>query len=367
MLGYCFRCATMVKSTKISIGIIAHNEASSIREVLSDVLNQTALKSGKFSVEVLVIANGCTDNTAELTESFLCSARKPDNVEYRIIREEIPSKTNAWNVFVHKEQSTDSEYTVLMDADIRITQPKLIENFVEYLEDNEDTNVVLGESRKLFKTEGKPSPFRSIRKLLSGTITHGGPGFCGQLYCARASEIRKIVLPVGILSQDGFLRAMFLTSGLTTPERFNHIQVLPGCFHLHPDYASVSSLFRYEKRQAIGTAIYRIIYAKMNTMKASYAHRMAEIRQLNATDPDWVKALVSAKIESGERLISNRYIFRSVSAIRHRRGWRKLVSIPFVFLVLPFDMLVCWRAERELRSGSIGSLRGNTGKFKVRA
>lgn len=354
----------MSDPSKVSIGIIAHNEAWNIGALLEDLLQQTILDRPDLAVEVIVIANGCTDDTVEIAEAVLSSGKIS---HFRVVREEIPSKTNAWNLFVHEEQAEDVVFTVLADADIRISQPDLIEKFVDHITANDDVNVTLGASRKIFKKTERSGLFQSIRKALAGAITHSGPGFCGQLYCARASEIRKIVLPAGILSQDGFLRAMFLTSGLTTPERFNHIQVLPGCFHLHPDYASVSSLFRYEKRQAIGTAVYRVIYAKMNTMKASYSDRMAEIRRLNATDPDWVKALLSAKIESGERLISPRYIFRSVNAIRHRQGWRKLVSIPLALLVLPFDMLVCWRAEQELQAGAIGSLQGNAGKFKIRA
>src|SRR5262245_24245425 len=112
---------------RISIGILAWNEESSISCTIESVLAQSLLTSGKAeSVEIICVANGCTDSTAERASQALARLpESPAGTEIRCRVEEIqrPSKENAWNQFVHELSQNDADYLVLMDGDVAILHP----------------------------------------------------------------------------------------------------------------------------------------------------------------------------------------------------------------------------------------------------
>ena len=52
----------------ISIGILAHNEEHDIGTLISDLAKQNLLANDALSIEIHVVANGCTDNTAGVSK-----------------------------------------------------------------------------------------------------------------------------------------------------------------------------------------------------------------------------------------------------------------------------------------------------------
>jgi len=100
-----------------SIIIPAHNEASLISNTLSCLLDQV-----ENDDEIIVIANGCTDNTYEVVNKF-------KNII--LITTEIPSKTNALNLGDSKATSFPRVY---MDADVQLVEgswKKIIDTLLE--------------------------------------------------------------------------------------------------------------------------------------------------------------------------------------------------------------------------------------------
>lgn len=89
-----------------SVIIPAYNEAnvlaSTLRSLLSDAYAQ--------EFEIIIICNGCTDNTAEIAEKFAPGAQ--------IIETDIASKSNALNIGLEKATIYP---TVFLDADITTT------------------------------------------------------------------------------------------------------------------------------------------------------------------------------------------------------------------------------------------------------
>ncbi len=92
-----------------SIIIPAHNEASLISKTLSSLLNQVDNDD-----EIIVVANGCTDNTYDAANKFISSIK--------LISTETPSKTNALNLGDSKATSFPRVY---MDADIQLVEGAL--------------------------------------------------------------------------------------------------------------------------------------------------------------------------------------------------------------------------------------------------
>src|SRR5687767_1459502 len=70
----------------ISVIIPAHNES----KVIGRCLSALTAGAGESELEVIVVCNGCTDDTAALSRQFPASVR--------VIETDVPSKSNALNL-----------------------------------------------------------------------------------------------------------------------------------------------------------------------------------------------------------------------------------------------------------------------------
>lgn len=124
---------------KLSIIIPAYNEGKRIIPTLDSVGEY--LKKQPFEAEVIVVANGCTDNTAEVSRSF---TSKIKNLRVLDI---VARGGKGWAIKKGMEKAV-GDAAVFMDAD-NATQISEIENFWKYFEQSYD--VVIG-SRALPKS-----------------------------------------------------------------------------------------------------------------------------------------------------------------------------------------------------------------------
>ena len=69
----------------ISIGIFAHNEEHDIGTLISDLAKQNLLANNALSIDIHVVANGCTDNTTSVSQTALAAAAIPAG-QYRDFR-----------------------------------------------------------------------------------------------------------------------------------------------------------------------------------------------------------------------------------------------------------------------------------------
>lgn len=354
--------------TKLTIGILAHNEANVISTLLRDVSRQSVLQSGFDGVEVqiCVVPNGCDDATAETSRRVLTDLKLPEHVTWQVVEVGQPSKTNAWNVFVHEIAPDDADYLLFLDADISLPQTDIIERSIATLEAHPSAWVASDQSRNVFPDGSGPSFMKLMAPMVAGTVSGGGHSICGQFYCARAQKLKQITLPVGLLSQDGFIRAMVLTSALTEPEQLDRVRLVPGAYHLHPAYTKLSSRFRYEKRQAMSTTVYTFVYQLLNRLPPSLDDRMAEIKRLNETRPNWVADIVNSETAKSMLPVPRRYVFKRVRQLQVPL-WKAFLKKPVLIPAVMFDMFVCWRASIELKTQSIGTFETNKGRFKIRA
>lgn len=355
--------------TRLSIAFLAHDEADRLPAALADLRAQTVFggDAGAAPAEIVVVANGCTDDTAEAARRAFARLGFPAHVRCRVVDLPTPGKTNAWNVFVHELLDPAAEVVCMLDADIRMPQPDLIARALRALGAAPDARVASDVSVKDFGDLPRLHPMRLLNLAFERPGGGGGgAGFCGQFYCIRAEFLRRLVLPIGLLSQDGFLRAMILTEGLTRPENMGRIVTPPGAFHLHPAYTRLSQIYRFQKRQAIGTAIYLLIYRELERMPPSLDARMAEIRRRNAEDPGWVSDLIAERARDPENFVPRSYVRRMLETMRRARGLQRLKWL-LAPAGLAFDAAVARAADAELRRRAVGSLEANRGKFRIRA
>jgi hypothetical protein len=85
----------------INIGIFAYNEETGIGAMLRDLAGQSILREDRFSVRVVVLANGCRDRTAAAAQEAalagqLDQAARDPNWLPALLRRELPRARFGW-------------------------------------------------------------------------------------------------------------------------------------------------------------------------------------------------------------------------------------------------------------------------------
>ena len=82
----------------VSMGILAHNEACNIGNLISDLAGQSLLSNRHLSIEIHVVANGCTDATVEVAKQTLAAQPfQKENITTFVHSLSSAGKSNAWN------------------------------------------------------------------------------------------------------------------------------------------------------------------------------------------------------------------------------------------------------------------------------
>ena len=116
-------------SYRLSVGILAYNEAASIATTIDSIFAQSFfhdVPAEVSAVEVVCVPNGCTDDTAARARAAfdVALAGAPDGrVQCRVVELPRGGKTAAWNEFVHRISDPEADFLLLMDGDVRVGEP----------------------------------------------------------------------------------------------------------------------------------------------------------------------------------------------------------------------------------------------------
>lgn len=174
----------------ISVIIPAHNEASVILRSLK-AITHTA-KPGEL--EVIVVCNGCTDNTAALARSF--------DSQVNVIVTEIASKAHALNL---GNQAANASTRVYVDADVVIDTDD-IRNLAISLDSGPALAVAPKPVFELQKCSWPVRAYYEIRSLLpSAQEGIGGSG----VYALSEAGRRRLGEFPAVVADDGYVRIHF--------------------------------------------------------------------------------------------------------------------------------------------------------------
>jgi biofilm PGA synthesis N-glycosyltransferase PgaC len=120
----------------VSIVVPAYNESANIRRLLTSLLQQRTQVAR--IVEVVVIASGCTDDTAEVARAF-GMGRPGMHVHVQERRE---GKVAAINAYL-KMRDPRADIVVVSSADLDVA-PDVVEKMVVFLRDHPDVGMVGG-------------------------------------------------------------------------------------------------------------------------------------------------------------------------------------------------------------------------------
>jgi len=339
----------------VSIGILAYNESGSISATLLSLFQQSLLNQSEpnCAIEVVVVPNGCTDETASVARAKLeelVQTVRP-GVRAVVCEVEQSGKSNAWNLYVHEFSDPAADYLFLMDADIKFLEPHTLRHMIEILEATPSAWVSVDTPVKDVEIKEK----KNLLERLSVSVSKGGSGvaICGQLYCGRASVLRGIWMPPGLPVEDGFLAAMIVTDRFTSKEVFERIVRAEAASHVFEAYTNPITLLRHEQRIIVGSTINAFIYGDLWANCNQEQDAGSLIKSRNEQDPLWVNQFLQQSYSKhGWWLIPKQFLFRRFDRLRNYSPFKAILRFPLAIAAFIVDLMVFFQANRRLHKES---------------
>jgi glycosyltransferase involved in cell wall biosynthesis len=335
--------------------MLAHDSEATIVTTLESLLEQSLVQSvhGEFQVEVIIVANGCSDRTAEMARSVLrqSKSRLPDHVSVRVQELDVAGKCNAWNRFVHEFSDQTADYLLLMDSDITFLNCDTLVNLIRSLQ--QDSNAAVSVDTPIKDIELQPG--RRWIERLSARLSESSrrqwrSSICGQLYCARGEMLRQIWLPNGLPVEDGFLRAMVLTNGFQSGEDFHRIIRAENASHRFEAHVQARKLLRHEEWLIASSTINSFLYDFLWKQCRERRHAGQLVRELNGSDPEWFAKLVAERISNRSWwIVPWPFVFRRFQHLRRTSLFVAARSFPIACVAFVIDCVLCTRVNRHLK------------------
>jgi len=315
-----------VETADISIGIVAWNEEAGLGATLQSLFKQSIFEElywRGWKLEILCLANGCTDRTVAVaqevfdaqTHQHACRA----TFSARVVELPERGKINAWNRFVHSLSAKKARFLFLMDSDILIHRRETLWNMVRTLEVDAQAHIAVDHPCKDILFKPWKSPWDHLSLAASRLTTSAEAQLCGQLYCIRAGIARNIYLPKDLAAcEDGFIKTLVCTDFLTQPSAARRIRLAEGAEHIFEAYTSPKAIVKNQKRQIMGqTMIHIVVDGYLKTRPKSELANLADtLEEKDRTDPEWLKRLMRqhlSKVRFWWRL------YPGLSGLRFRR------------------------------------------------
>ena len=347
----------------ISIGIFAWNEEQALRSTLQSLLEQSlfgALHQRSKCCEILCVANGCTDRTAEVAAKIFgeLATDHPHApaLRFRVANILERGKVNAWNQYVHHFSAPSAAVLFMMDADILIHRKETMENMLSTLEQDTQAHVAVDVPRKHIAQKHHRSLWDRLSLSVSQTTLAADGQLCGQLYCIRSEVARRIYLPKDLSAcEDGLIKTFVCTDFLAHAAWPERIRVAPDAEHTFEAYTTARSILKNQKRQIIGQTMLHVLVDQFLQSRPS-AEKTNLVQFLEGKDvaePAWLKKLV------GQHLNKARWfwqLYPGLLSIRFRRlrrlsFARKIACLPATLLASGATLAASWMAYRSLKKG----------------
>lgn len=174
---------------KISVCVFAHNESRRIVRSLDSVCG--TLPGAELVVHV--VANGCSDNTAQVVSDY---AKSHPEVQLHDVA--FGDKANAWNVYIH-QYCSDADVHVFLDGDCYAAPGALVQ-LIGALQANPHAN----------GAAALPITGRACAE--TRRVMQKGRDLAGNLYALSSAFVNKlrqssIAIPTGLIGEDTLVGA----------------------------------------------------------------------------------------------------------------------------------------------------------------
>ena len=337
---------------RIAIGIMAYNEEKNISTTISSLSEQTLFEMPAHSVAVHVVPNGCRDATADRAREALdCFSKKHPRASVAVNEVAQAGKANAWNHFVHGFSAPDAEALLLLDADIQFGERECLARVVDALVANPQAVVAVDLPLKDITAKTNLSLREKMSVSASQLQVAGTPKIAGSLYLARAAALRGFWMPLGLIVEDGFVKAMLLTDSFRKPEDTGAIVRAAGATHYFEAVTGFQAWFKHERRLVNGTAVNILLFAFIVDLVQKGKNPGDVIRTNNESNPAWVADL--AKSYRGVLPGAAEFVFQPLQKLGSQPLAKRITMAPVALLRAALNMAVCVVCQADVRAGRL--------------
>ena len=160
-------------------------------------------------------------------------------------------------------------------------------------------------------------------------------------------------MPIGLPGEDGFLRAMILTSNFTVDEKLERLVYVGKARHIFESERSVREVFRHNIRLTIGTGINVLLFRHFRESLKGPLNLADYIRERNKQNPDWINELIAEKLRRGKYFMMDPgFILRRWRWFSSLSMYDKMRKAPVVLMGFIFDLFLFFAANRLMRRGA---------------
>lgn len=340
---------------KISIGIFAYNEEPRIGGTLASLRAQDLFDPACFpghAVEIVVLPNGCRDRTAEVAAAAVREhfTGRPA-VAARVENLTEAGKSRTWNTYVHRLADPAADILIFMDGDIQLVGASTLRQLVQALTDHPEANASVDVILKdiAFKTN---LTAREKMSLAASELTRSGPPkLAGSLYAARGSVVRRFWMPVGLLVEDGYLKALLCTDGFTRPDTPSRLVRAENAAHTFEAVTDLRTLFKHEVRLLVGSAMNFILFEHLTAQVQATGRPGGElVGEWNEREPGWFPKLVDEGLRAkGWWQAPTGFIALPLGQLKNLPPGRALKRLPAALLRVVFNLAAAVSANGQLR------------------
>jgi glycosyltransferase involved in cell wall biosynthesis len=348
------------KQLNISIGILAYNESAIIRRNLQSLCEQSLFKNldQNYKIEIIVVPNGCTDDTAIIAENTLKELINNSNpcINWHICEIEQAGLANAWNVYIHEFSQFNADYLFVMSADIEFIEPQTLSSMIQVLETRPEAWVSVDKKIKNIVFKKNKSLMEKLSIAISGlsggnnAVEGSAAWISGQLSCTRAHILRQIWLPTTLPTDDAFIYTMIVTNCLKEQPEPNRVILAGSASHAFEAYTNIACLLRHEKWLIFGQTINELLYADLLVNRGEQENICLTIKQKNEQDPIWLNKLVETVIEKkGGWLVPKFILIRRFESLFNTSLIKVILLFPLALTAFILDLWLSIQVNFELQ------------------
>lgn len=361
-----------MKSNKLrlSIGLCAWNEAATIEGALLSILAQDIFRDETGlveAIEIVCLANACTDNTAEIARGVLARESKlitqGPALAWRV--EDVPwgGLARALNVLTHELSDPTADYMFKMDCDVLIEEPNALRELISALLKDPVAQVAVPISLKHIVKTARKSPVDTFSMAASDTFKPENIPLSGALYCGRGPALRSVWQVEGPrgsdVGTDVHVRDMLVTDQWRNRVKWREDLVI----RVHTatvyflTYTKVLDMLYHQKRLAIAEVNRMMLHSYLtDNVKPDGASEL--IRRNNAANPNWFREVVDERLKKGQWWVLPRTMFQwnRLRSLKRLGTAGKLLRLPIALIGEAIDLYAVLAANHAFKKRVEGAV-----------
>ena len=329
----------------VAVCILAKDEAERISGILAQIARQLLMLDRGERVDIHVVANGCSDTTAE-TARQAAALFEGQRARLHVHDLKARGKSRAWNHAVHHLIDPATEFIVFCDADINFVDDGVVVRLLADLAQSETLAVCSGYPIKNVSAKKNRTVLDRFSLAVSGRTRHVG-AINGSLYAARANCLADIWLPDDTPGEDGFLNAMVTTHGFTRPADATSVSTAPRPTHYFQAHDPLQ-FAGHERRMIVGTMINRWIFEHLWSLELR-TPAGPTIDEWNRRDPEWVEKIIRRRSAKRHWLIPRAILFGRLGGTQRRSLIKRVAYLPLAVAATLLTIPPAISANRRLK------------------